>query len=103
MAAPGPLSQGPDGHLRLQVKVVPGAAHDALAGTLRSRLKVRVCAPPAAGAANAALLALLALLAGRLGLCRGDLDLVAGHGSPLMTLAIRRCGLQHAQRALGLA
>ncbi len=100
MAAPGPLSQGPDGHLRLQVKVVPGAAHDAVAGTLGSRLKVRVCAPPSAGAANAAL---LALLAGRLGLCRGDLDLVAGHGSPLKTLAIRRCGLQHAQRALGLA
>ncbi|MFM8980227.1 MAG: DUF167 family protein [Planctomycetia bacterium] len=100
MAAAGPLAQAPDGRLLLQVKVVPGAASEGVAGALGERLKVRVAAPPAAGAANAAL---LRLLARALGCPQRDLALVAGAGTPRKTVAIRGVALGAAGRALGLA
>lgn len=100
MAGAGPLAEAPDGRLLLQVKVVPGAAREELAGPLGERLKVRVAAPPAAGAANAAL---LGLLARRLGRPARDLALVAGATTPRKTVAIRGVALPEARRALGLA
>ncbi|MDR3038051.1 MAG: DUF167 domain-containing protein [Candidatus Adiutrix sp.] len=60
---------------RLGVLLSPRARADALVGWQGSDLKVRVAAPPAAGAAN---LALLRFLAGLLGLNVGRLSLAAG-------------------------
>lgn len=99
MAAAGPLAVGPDGCLLLQVRVVPRAAREGMAGLLGPRLEVRVAAPPAGGAAHAAL---LALLGARLGVAARALRLAAGAGSPLETVAVGGVGLPGAQRALGL-
>ena len=60
------------------LKVVPRAARDEVAGWLDGALKVRVTAPPADGRANAAV---EALLAETLGVKRGAVRIVAGHGS----------------------
>lgn len=48
------------GSVLVQVKAVPGASRDAIAGLLGDRLKVRVSAPPEGGKANGAICALMA-------------------------------------------
>ncbi len=63
---------------RLTLKVVPRASRDEVAGWLDGALKVRVAAPPTDGRANAAV---EALLAEALGVKRGAVKIVAGHGS----------------------
>jgi uncharacterized protein YggU (UPF0235/DUF167 family) len=61
-----------------QVKVVPRAARDELAGWLGTALKVRVTAAPEAGRANAAVEALLALA---LGVPKSAVRVASGHGT----------------------
>ncbi len=58
------------------VKVVPRAGRDELAGVQDGVLRVRLTAPPVAGAANRAL---VEFLADRLGVPRRDIEIVAGH------------------------
>ncbi len=70
----------------LQVKVVPGASRDDIAGWLGDALKVRVSAPPEKGKANAAV---CKLLAKQLGLWKGAVTVVQGHGSAQKRLAIK--------------
>lgn len=81
----------------MDLKVVPGASRDALAGALGKRLKVRVGAPPEGGKANKRV---IALLAARLGLPPRDLEIVAGHTRPQKTVAIRGMGLEDVGRLL---
>jgi hypothetical protein len=88
-----------EGRVWIRLKVVPGAARTALAGRLGDRLKVRVAAPPEAGAANRAL---LEFLAERLALSPRDLTLVAGSSSPLKTVAVQGRALEDVAQALGL-
>ena len=71
--------------VHVQVKVVPGASQDALAGPYGDRLKLRVTAPPESGKANKAV---LKLLASALGLAAQDLALVRGASNPLKTIAV---------------
>lgn len=70
---------------RLEVKVVPGASRDGIAGWLGDRLKVRVRQPPEGGRANAAV---TALLAEALGVAEEEVSLVAGDTSPRKTFAV---------------
>lgn len=61
----GPLSVGPDGVVRLAVRLTPKAARSRIEGTTETAdggrmLKVSVTAVPENGKANAALIALLA-------------------------------------------
>jgi uncharacterized protein YggU (UPF0235/DUF167 family) len=63
---------------RLAVLLSPRARADALVGWQGPVLKVRIAAPPEAGAAN---LALLKFLAGQLGLSASRLSLAVGPGS----------------------
>lgn len=81
----------------VDLKVVPGASRDALAGPLAGRLKVRVGAPPEGGKANKRV---LALLAARLGLSARDLEIVSGHTRPQKTVAIRGMGVEAVGRLL---
>jgi uncharacterized protein (TIGR00251 family) len=73
--------------VRVTLKVVPSAARDQIAGWLGDALKVRVAAPPEHGRANAAV---EALLAAALGLRRGEVRVVGGHGSPRKIVEIDR-------------
>ncbi|MCC6229570.1 MAG: DUF167 domain-containing protein [Phycisphaerales bacterium] len=69
----------------LRVKVVPGSSREAIAGRLGDRLKVRVSAPPEAGAANQAV---CRLIADALGVRARDVRISAGHTRPEKTLEI---------------
>jgi uncharacterized protein YggU (UPF0235/DUF167 family) len=69
---------GPSPGCRLAVLISPRAKADALVGWQGPALKVRVAAPPEAGAAN---LALLKFLAGQLDLSASRLSLAVGPGS----------------------
>lgn len=61
--------------MELDVRVIPRAARDELAGMRDGRLLVRVSAPPVDGRANAAVCALLAKAAG---VPRGAVSVVRG-------------------------
>jgi uncharacterized protein (TIGR00251 family) len=61
--------------VELDVRVIPRAARDELAGMRDGRLLVRVSAPPVDGRANAAVCALLAKAAG---VPRGGVSVVRG-------------------------
>jgi len=98
VADPGPVRAHNDGAL-LDLKVVPGARRDAIAGTLGDRLKVLVSAPPEGGRANAAV---LRLLARRLGIPGKDLGVLRGQTSPEKTVLARGIGPDEARAALGL-
>ncbi len=80
------------------MKVVPGASRDEVAGWLGAALKVRVTAPPERGKANAAV---EELLAEALGLPRGSVRVVAGHGSPRKSVEIAGLDEAEARRRLG--
>jgi uncharacterized protein (TIGR00251 family) len=84
----------PDPGCLLNVKVVPGARRDEVAGWLGSgdeaRLKVRVSAPPEGGRANAAV---CALVAGALGLDASRVSVVRGASSPQKTLRVEGADL----------
>lgn len=68
----------------LQVKVVPGASRDKVAGWLGTELKVTVAAPPESGKANAAV---IALLAGVLSIPSRNILIAGGQTRPRKTLA----------------
>jgi uncharacterized protein len=69
----------------IQVKVVPKASRDEVAGWLGERLKLRVSAPPERGKANAAVEKLLAKV---LGLPPSAVRVVAGMTAPLKSVEI---------------
>jgi len=64
--------------MQLDVRVIPRASRDEVAGTRDGRLLVRVTAPPLDGRANAAVCALLARAAG---VPKGAVCVVRGEAS----------------------
>ena len=62
----------------IEVRVIPRAQRDEIAGERDGRLLVRVTAPPVEGAANAAL---CRLLAKRIGVARGRVSVMRGGSS----------------------
>lgn len=66
------------GGVQFDVKVVPGASRDRIAGLLGDALKVQVAAPPEGGKANAAVCELLAAV---LGVAPRAVAVVRGHGN----------------------
>jgi uncharacterized protein (TIGR00251 family) len=75
---PVPFTEHADG-VSFALKVVPGASRDAIAGPYGDGLKVRVAAPPEAGAANDAV---VRLLAATLGVPMAQVRITRGHTSP---------------------
>lgn len=69
----------------LDIKVVPGAKRDAVAGWLGEALKVRVAAPPERGQANAAVERVLAEV---FGVPPSAVTVVAGKTSPRKRIAV---------------
>ena len=63
---------------RLNVKVIPGASRNKIAGWIGDAVKIRVQAPPEKGKANAAVIALLAHF---LDIPAKQLSICAGHTS----------------------
>lgn len=85
----------------LDVRVIPRAARDELAGVRDGRLLVRVSAPPVDGKANAAVCALLAKAAG---VPKGAVTVVRGESARDKRVRIEGVTDERAmQAALGLA
>ena len=63
----------------IAVKVVPGASRDRIVGVLGEALKIATSVAAEKGRANAAV---AESLADALGVRKGDVQLIAGHGSP---------------------
>jgi uncharacterized protein (TIGR00251 family) len=82
---------------RLVVRVQPRARRDEVAGRHGDAIKVRLAAPPAAGAANEAL---VRFLAERLGVTRSAVRLVAGGASRRKIVAINGISVEEAMRRL---
>jgi uncharacterized protein (TIGR00251 family) len=70
---------------RIDLRVIPRAAHDGIDGERDGRVVVRVTAPPVDRAANDAV---IALLASRLGLPRRAIRIVTGEASRNKTVRI---------------
>ena len=71
------VEQG-DGWIVIDVRVQPRSSSNGVTGIMNGALKVRITAPPADGKANKAL---QAFLAKRLGIAKGDVEIVKGRSS----------------------
>lgn len=71
------------GRLRFEVRLIPRAGRNAIAGAREGALVVRVSAAPVAGAANEAL---IELLAKTLGVARGEIAIERGATSRVKTI-----------------
>jgi uncharacterized protein len=91
-AAPAPAS------CRLEVKVIPGASRDEVAGTMGNAVKIKLRAPPVEGRANEAL---VEFLAERLDLPRRAISLVHGDTSRQKLLHIEGLDLAAVRTRLG--
>jgi len=81
----------------LQVKVVPGAGRDRVAGRYGEGLKVQVTAPPEKGKANEAV---VQVLAAALSLRPSQVAIVSGQGSPRKTVRIEGMGQDELHKKL---
>ena len=84
---------------RLEVKAVPNAARDEVAGMFGSAVKIKLSAPPVEGRANEAL---VKFLAGRLGLPRRAVSLERGDTSRHKLVLIDGLDLATVRRLLGV-
>jgi uncharacterized protein (TIGR00251 family) len=82
----------------IEILVQPRASRDKIGPMHDGRIKIAVTAPPVDGEANAAV---IALLAKRLGIARGQLEVIAGASSRRKT--IKLAGVTAAQIAELLA
>ncbi|MFG0286277.1 MAG: DUF167 domain-containing protein [Phycisphaerales bacterium JB039] len=83
---------------RIDVKAVPGARRDEIAGWLGDRLKVRVSAPAEGGKANKAICAVIAKAAG---VRARDVTIVSGQTSPEKTVEVAGVSEEELARRLG--
>lgn len=84
---------------RIRLKVVPGSRQDVIAGPLGDSLKIRVSAPPEAGAAN---VRVCKLLAHALHVAVGDIEMLSGHASAHKLIRVRGISASVAHTRLGL-
>ena len=85
-------------HCTLELKVIPNAPRDEIAGWLGGALKVKVHAPALAGRANAAL---THLLADRLGVPRRAVTVLAGEKSRHKRIHVAGLDPMEVRRRLG--
>jgi hypothetical protein len=79
------IRKTPDG-VEIDLKVVPGARRDMIAGRLGTRFKVRVSCPPEGGRANQAM---VRTVSEHLEVAAADIELIRGRTTPLKTIHVR--------------
>jgi uncharacterized protein (TIGR00251 family) len=85
--------------VRLRIRVQPRASSNEVAGAYGDQIRVRLTAPPVDGAANEAL---VGFLAGRLGVERASVRIVAGLSSRSKVVEVGALGVEETSRRLGL-
>jgi uncharacterized protein (TIGR00251 family) len=85
VSASPPWARRSGDHWLLEVRVQPGASRTEVAGMLGDRLKVRIAAPAVDGRANSAL---VAFLADRLGVAKGQVEVVRGASNRSKTVSV---------------
>ena len=98
MAAPKKSPVAAPTFCRLDVKVVPGASRDEVAGTMGNAVKIKLRAPPVEGRANEAL---IEYLAEKLDLPRRAISLERGDTARLKLLRIEGLDLPTVRARLG--
>ncbi|HQF39911.1 MAG TPA: DUF167 domain-containing protein [Opitutaceae bacterium] len=98
MATPKNATGPAPASCRLEVKVIPGASRDEVAGTMGDAVKIKLRAPPVEGRANEAL---IEFLAARLDLPRRALSLVRGDTSRQKLLRVDGLDLSAVRARLG--
>lgn len=83
--------------VRLRLRVQPRAARTEFAGTYGDQMRIRLNAPPVDGAANDAL---VRFLAGRLGVPRGAVRIVAGEKGRTKVVQVEGIGVAEARARL---
>ena len=81
----------------VDLKVVPGAKSNTIAGALGDRIKIRVSAPPEDGRANRAI---VKMLASRLEHSTGLIELIAGHHASEKTVLLHETDARHVRERL---
>lgn len=99
MASPKNPSVPAAASCRLEVKVIPGASRDEVAGEMGTAVKIKLRAPPVDGRANEAL---IAFLADQLGLPRRAITLERGETARQKLLRIEGTDLATVRAQLGL-
>ncbi len=94
------LTQGSATIHLIDLKVIPNAKRNQIAGTLGQRLKIKVSSPPEAGKAN---LAVCKLIARQLKIKNTQVVLIAGQSSPEKTVEIRGLTSQEIRHRIGSA
>lgn len=89
-----------EGGVVIDVHAQPGARRAAITGTHGEALKIKVAAPPAAGAANRAI---EEALAGALGVSRGSVEVVRGASSRLKKVKVSGIDEPTARRIIDAA
>ena len=87
------------GGVEINVKVVPGASRDRIAGVLGDALKVQVAAPPEKGKANKAV---AALIADAVSVRAKDVAIVSGQTSPRKVVRVVGVDASRAKAGLGI-
>ena len=90
------IRRTPDG-VELDLKVVPGARRDMLAGMLGTRFKVRVSSPPEGGRANQAM---VRAVSEHLKVAAADIKLIRGRTTPFKTIHVRGINADEARARL---
>jgi len=80
-----PAIQEDSGGVVFTTKIVPGSSRTTVAGMLDDMVKIRVAAPPEKGKANQCL---IAFLAGRLGVRKNAIEIIAGQTNPVKQVRI---------------
>jgi uncharacterized protein (TIGR00251 family) len=81
----------------IRVKVLPRSSRNQIIGQENGTLKVKLTAPPVEGKANKAL---SDLLAKKLGLEKGDVEIVSGKRSRLKTVRIKGLSIEEVKNLL---
>ena len=79
------IRETPEG-VEIDLKVVPGARRDAIAGVLGQRLKLRVANPAESGRANQAV---RRMVSDALGISIGAVEILRGRTAPYKTVHVR--------------
>ena len=86
-----------EGSTRIALRVAPGAQRAKVVGRHGTAWKLRVTAPPEDGKANEAV---VRLLAETLGVPRGDIAIVSGHGARDKVVSLTGLGAEEVEQRL---